>query len=72
MAFIDIEGLPDHFAVIDLDTGTVLNKNLVLVNMRYVTRTHPSFITEDDISSSDSLAHDIGTQYGKKLFYEDV
>lgn len=70
MAFVDIAGLDDRFAVIDLDTGTVLNRSLVLVDLKYVTSTHPSFITEDEIMSSDSLAHDIGAQYGKPLFAE--
>lgn len=50
--------------VIDLDTGTVLNTNLVLVENAQL---KAAGIDPEDVTSSDSMAHHVGTVYGRPL-----
>ena len=61
----NINNLPAHeYAVIDLDTGTVLGTNLVLVK-------YPETEEEQDmILSSDSAAWDYGREHGIDLTAE--
>lgn len=68
-----VDELPDNYAVIDLDTGTVLGTNLVVVDLDHAVeeeRKAGDMITQDQISMSDSLAHDVGTKYGRPLLVE--
>ncbi len=54
---IDLD--PEDWAVIDLDSGTVLGTNLVLVPARNIT---------EDVMSSDSAAHDCGMKHGRIMW----
>lgn len=58
-----IDKLNEDYAVIDLDTGTVLGTNLVLVRMP----THQEDAVED-ILSNDSIAFDYGQHNGLPLY----
>jgi hypothetical protein len=59
---IDKLGASDNIMVIDLDTGTVLGTNLVLVYVPY-----PSI---EEICSSDSAAFDYGKRHGYPLLVD--
>lgn len=57
---------PEEFAVVDLDTGTVLGTNLKIVPMGMLSLTET-----EQISSSDSAAFDHAQQYGDDLFVDE-
>lgn len=65
MKYQNINALPGDYAVIDLDTGTVLGTNLVVVQMpdENVTPGHTELIL-----SSDSEAWDYGNRNGLPLY----
>jgi hypothetical protein len=61
----DIRNLDNsEWMVIDLDTGTVLSLNLVLVPVP------PTEEQIEELSSSDSMAHDYGTALGLPLLVD--
>lgn len=62
-----LDALPDCFAVIDMDTGTVVGTNLRLVNFAALP---PE--TEEEVLSSDEAAYQLGKEKGKVLLTLDT
>lgn len=54
------------YAVVDMDTGTVLNTNLRIVNMAIL-----SAEEAEEVLSNDGYAHDFADNDGAPLFVED-
>lgn len=57
---------PEEFAVVDLDTGTMLGINLKIVPLGIL-----SLRETEQISSSDSAAFDHAQQYGDDLLVDE-